>query len=178
LTVIIRPAVLAEAEQLVQLIRSAYRGEASRSGWTSEGDLVAGDRIDVESVCALIGRPYSMMLVLSEGDDIVACCQLERHSDNVAYFGTFAVRPTVQGAGLGRLLITEAERQAVLSYGCSAIEMTVLAQQENLIAWYERLGYSRTGEKRQFPADPIHARPLRKGLYFIVLTKGLEDRRT
>jgi ribosomal protein S18 acetylase RimI-like enzyme len=173
LTAIIRPAMLAEAEQLVELIRSAYRGEASRSGWTSEADLVAGDRTDAENVRAIIDGSHSMMLVLSEGNDIIACCQLERHSDNVAYFGTFAVRPTAQGAGRGRLLITEAEQQAVLKYGSSVIEMTVLAQQEKLIAWYERLGYSRTGETRQFPADLIYARPLQEGLYFIVLTKEL-----
>jgi ribosomal protein S18 acetylase RimI-like enzyme len=170
---LVRPAVAADADQLVELIRSAYRGTASRDGWTSEADLVAGDRIDTEAVLRIIDGAQSLLLVLAEGDEIIACCQLEDRGGKLAYFGTFAVQPNAQGGGLGRRLITDAERQASARYGSSAIEMTVLAQQDKLIAWYERLGYQRTGETRPFPADPVHARPLREGLHFVVLQKAL-----
>jgi ribosomal protein S18 acetylase RimI-like enzyme len=165
--------VAAEAGQLVELIRSAYRGTASRDGWTSEADLVAGDRIDTEAVLRIIDGARSLLLVLAEGDQIIACCQLEDRGDKLAYFGTFAVQPNAQGGGLGRRLITDAERQASARFGSWAIEMTVLAQQDKLIAWYERLGYQRTGATRPFPADPVHARPLREGLHFVVLQKAL-----
>jgi ribosomal protein S18 acetylase RimI-like enzyme len=175
LTSLIRAAIPADAGRLAALIRAAYRGTISRNGWTSEADLVGGDRIDVERVLSIIDGPKSMMLVVEQGDDLIACCQLEDRGNNQGYFGTFAVSPYAQGGGLGRRLVTEAQRQAVLRYGSSVLEMTVLAQQENLIAWYERLGFRRTGETRPFPADPIYARPLQEGLYFAVLAKRLPE---
>ncbi len=173
----IRPAVFADVDKLVELIRSAYRGDASRAGWTSEADYVAGKRIDGVGVRTIISGLKSMMLVLvDDADDVIACCQLEDISNRKAYFGTFAVRPHAQGVGLGRRLITEAERQAVVRYSSLTLEMTVLAQQDKLIAWYERLGFHRTGEIRPFPTDPVYARPLREDLYFVVLTKELANK--
>jgi ribosomal protein S18 acetylase RimI-like enzyme len=168
-----RVAVPADAKSLVELIRSAYRGEASRKGWTSEADLVSGERINVEQVIGIINGSSSMMLVLDREEGVVACCQLADQGDGLAYFGTFAVSPTEQGAGLGRRLMAEAERQAMLRFRSRMLEITVLAQQEILISWYERLGFRRTGETRPFPADEKFARPLRDGLYFVTLIKNL-----
>src|ERR1700728_4029607 len=167
-----RLAAPADAERLAELIRRAYRGEASRQGWTSEADLVSGDRINVEQVLRLIDGPNSMMLVLDEEDGITGCCRLEDRGNSLAYFGTFAVSPAAQGAGLGRRLMAEAQRQAVLTFGSAVVEMPVLAEQEMLIAWYERLGFRRTGETRPFPADETFARPLRDDLHFVVLAKS------
>lgn len=162
-----------DAGILVDLIRSAYRGEVSRVGWTSEADLVAGDRTSYEQVSAMISEPGSMMLAVDDGQGIVACCQLQDRGNGVTYLGTLAVSPTAQGTGLGRRLITEAERQAARKFGADRLEMTVLAQQELLVAWYERLGFRRTGETRPFPADERFARPLQDGLYFAVLEKPI-----
>jgi ribosomal protein S18 acetylase RimI-like enzyme len=170
-----RRAAPVDVESLVQLIRSAYRGESSRQGWTSESDLVGGDRISAEQTLALIEGPNSMMLVFGEENTIIACCHVEDRGSSLAYFGTFAVAPTAQGTGLGRRVMAEAERSAVLTFKSTVLELTVLAQQENLIAWYERLGFSRSGETREFPADAEFARPLRDDLYFVVLTKSLAE---
>ncbi len=168
-----RLAVPADAEALVALIRSAYRGETSRAGWTTEADLVSGDRIDAGQVLAMIGSPRSVLIVLDGKDGPTACCQLEDRGAGVAYFGTFAVSPSAQGGGIGLRLMAEAERQAADGYAATILKMTVLAQQDKLIAWYERLGFRRTGETRPFPADGKYARPLRDDLYFVVLAKPL-----
>jgi ribosomal protein S18 acetylase RimI-like enzyme len=168
-----RLAVPADAEALVTLIRSAYRGESSRQGWTSEADLVDGDRIDADQVRAIISGPRSVLIVSDGMDGPVACCQVEDRGGGVAYFGTFAVEPAAQGGGIGRQVMAEAERQAVARFGASVLEMTVLAPQDKLIGWYERLGFRPTGEQRPFPADPTFARPKRGGLYFVVLAKPL-----
>jgi hypothetical protein len=69
--------------------------------------------------------------------------------------------------------MAEAERQALTAFAASRLEMTVLAQQDKLIAYYERRGFRRTGETRPFPADPRYARPLRGDLHFVVLAKAL-----
>jgi predicted N-acetyltransferase YhbS len=169
----IRPARPGDAEVLVTLIRSAYRGDTSRAGWTSEADLVEGDRISAGQVRAMTERSGSLMLVAQNQAGIVACCQLENRGAGLVYFGTFAVSPVDQGAGLGRQLMAEAEYQAVTAFAASRLEMTVLAQQDKLIAYYERRGFRRTGETRPFPADPRYARPLRDDLYFVVLVKHL-----
>jgi ribosomal protein S18 acetylase RimI-like enzyme len=168
-----RLAIPADAEALVALIRSAYRGDTSRAGWTTEADLVSGDRIDAGQVLAMIGGPRSVLIVLDGEDGLTACCQLEDRGGGVTYFGTFAVSPAGQGGGIGRRLMAEAERQALTRYGATILEMTVLAQQVKLIGWYERLGFRRTGETRPFPADGTYARPLRDDLYFVVLAKPL-----
>ena len=169
----LRLAVSADAERLVELVRSAYRGEASRRGWASEAHLVAGDRINTAQVLDTINGPSSLILVLDDASDIEACCQLEDRGDGLVYFGTFAVSPYLQGYGVGGRLIAEAERQAILTFGANVLEITVLAQQEKLMAWYERLGFKRTGENRLFPADETLALPLRDDLYFVVLRKKL-----
>ena len=59
------------------------------------------------------------------------------------------------------------------SFGAREIELEVLAQQQLLRAWYERLGYAATGETRPFPAHPEYAVPVRDDLALVVLTKRL-----
>jgi ribosomal protein S18 acetylase RimI-like enzyme len=169
----IRPARPADAGVLTNLIRSAYRGQDSRAGWTSEADLVEGERISRDQVLAMISAGGSVLLVGEHAGQIVACCQLRDEGAGLAYFGTFAVSPQAQGAGLGRQLMAEAERQAVTAFAATRLEMTVLAQQDKLIAYYERRGFRRTGATRPFPADSRYARPLRDDLYFVVLEKPL-----
>jgi hypothetical protein len=69
--------------------------------------------------------------------------------------------------------MTEAEHQAITAFGATRLEMSVLAPQDKLIAYYERRGFRPTGQTRPFPADPTYARPLVDGLYFVVLEKHL-----
>ena len=169
----IRPGRPADADLLTDLIRSAYRGQDSRAGWTSEADLVEGERISRDQILTMISAGGSVLLVGEDAGQIVACCQLRNEGAGLAYFGTFAVSPQAQGAGLGRRLMAEAERQAVAAFAATRLMMTVLAQQDKLIAYYERRGFRRTGETRPFPADPRYARPLRDDLCFAVLEKPL-----
>ena len=96
----LRLARPADADTLTDLIRSAYRGETSRAGWTSEADLVAGERISADQVRAMISDGGSLVLAAEQDGGIVACCQLEDQGAGLAYFGTFAVSPRAQGAGL------------------------------------------------------------------------------
>jgi GNAT superfamily N-acetyltransferase len=174
-SLVVRRAEPADVTAIVSLVESAYRGESSRAGWTTEADLLGGRRTDADAVHAIVTGEGSMMLVaVGETAALLGCCQLERRAGGVAYFGAFAVEPTLQGAGLGSQLLTTAERLAVESWGCTAMEMTVIAARTDLIAWYERRGYSRTGETRPFPyGDERFGLPRRDDLVFAVLTKPL-----
>ena len=54
------------------------------------------------------------------------------------------------------------------------MEMTVITQRRELIAWYERRGYTVTGESRPFPhSDERFGLPRRTDLVFEVLAKPL-----
>ncbi|MET8504899.1 GNAT family N-acetyltransferase [Streptomyces sp. NPDC004787] len=168
-----RDAVLDDVPALVRLVESAYRGDASRAGWTTEADILQGRRTDPEGVTAVITTPGSRLMVVEQDGEIVACCQLE-HRGEAAYFGMFAVRPELQGAGLGRQIIAEAERRVRELWDVREMHMTVISVREELIAWYERRGYSRTGRMTPFPyGDERFGVPQRDDLEFELLVKPL-----
>ncbi|MFF7299967.1 GNAT family N-acetyltransferase [Streptomyces sp. NPDC090085] len=168
-----RSAVEADVPALVTLVESAYRGDASRAGWTTEADYLDGQRTDPDGVRAVIDSPDSVLLVVERSGEVVACCQLEHRGDHV-YFGMFAVRPGLQGGGLGKEILAEAERRARETWGAAEMRMTVVNVREELIAYYVRRGYRRTGELSPFPyGDERFGIPLRDDLAFELLVKPL-----
>ncbi|MFF0970413.1 GNAT family N-acetyltransferase [Streptomyces sp. NPDC003703] len=170
---VFRDATDADVEALVALIESAYRGDASRAGWTTEADILHGQRTDPQGVLDVIASPDSRLLTVERDGCVVACCQLEHRGDH-AYFGMFAVSPALQGAGLGKLIIAEAERQVREVWGVTEMHMTVISVREDLIAWYERRGYRRTGRMSPFPyGDERFGVPQRDDLRFELLVKPL-----
>ena len=173
--VVFRLATEADVSDVVELVESAYRGELSRAGWTTEADLLDGRRTDEEAIADVVASARArMVLATHDGRELLGCCQLERRPDDLAYFGTFAVRPGLQGGGVGSLLLVEAERQARDEWGSRVMEMTVIAQRAELIAWYARRGYELTGETRPFPyGEPRFGLPRRPDLHFVVFTKSL-----
>jgi ribosomal protein S18 acetylase RimI-like enzyme len=168
-----RDATDTDVDALVALIESAYRGDSSRAGWTTEADILDGQRTDPDGVLAVIKSPDSRLLTVEQDGRIVACCQLEHRGDHV-YFGMFAVSPTLQGAGLGKVVMAEAERQSRETWGATEMHMTVISVREDLIAWYERRGYRRTGKMSPFPyGDERFGIPQRDDLQFELLVKKL-----
>ncbi|MEU3071255.1 GNAT family N-acetyltransferase [Streptomyces sp. NPDC006906] len=168
-----RDANEADVPALVALIESAYRGDSSRTGWTTEADILQGQRTDEQGVRDVVDAPASRLLAVERGGELVACCQLE-HRGDAAYFGMFAVRPGLQGGGLGKLIIAEAERTAKEGWGVGEMHMTVISVREDLIAWYERRGYRRTGSLTPFPyGDERFGIPQRDDLAFELLVKSI-----
>ncbi|MCI3275224.1 GNAT family N-acetyltransferase [Streptomyces cylindrosporus] len=168
-----RDATDADVDDLVSLVESAYRGDSSRAGWTTEADILEGQRTDPEGVLAVITSPDSRLLTVERDGVIVACCQLE-HRGTHAYFGMFAVSPKLQGGGLGKVIIAEAERTVRETWGATEMHMTVISVREDLIAWYERRGYRRTGKMTPFPyGDERFGIPQRADLQFELLVKEL-----
>jgi len=169
-----RTALDADVPGLVELIESAYRGEASRAGWTTEADLLEGQRTDPDLVRAVVRTTDGRLMIAERDGVLIACCQLEHRGDH-AYFGMFAVRPELQGGGLGKAIIAEAERTAQETWGVREMRMTVIRQREELVAWYERRGYRRTGQLTPFPyGDERIGIPQRPDLEFELLVKPLD----
>jgi GNAT superfamily N-acetyltransferase len=170
-----RPAGLPDIDAVVALVESAYRGDSSRAGWTTEADLLDGQRTDSGEVRDLLGRAGSRILLAELDKAPVATCHLQR-TGRTARFGMFAVRPGLQGGGIGRAVVAEAFR--VLSgWGCDEISMAVIGQRTELIAWYERLGFRPTGETEPFPyGDARFGLPRRDDLHFVVLSAPVGSR--
>lgn len=172
-TLTFRDATAADVDTLVALVESAYRGESSRAGWTTEADILQGQRTDPEGVREVVEAPGSRLLTVERDGTVVACCHLERRGAH-AYFGMFAVSPGQQGAGLGKAVLAEAERAAREDWGAEEMHMTVITAREELIAWYERRGYRRTGRTSPFPyGDERFGIPQRPDLEFELLVKEL-----
>jgi ribosomal protein S18 acetylase RimI-like enzyme len=168
-----RRASLADVPAVVSLVESAYRGDASRVGWTTEADLLDGQRTDADEVARLVTGPASRILLAEDADGVVGSVLLKDEGDGV-YIGMFAVQPGGQGMGVGRALLAEVERVSREEIGRRVARMTVLVQRTELIAWYERRGYRRTGEHEPFPYhDPRLGLPRRDDLVFEVLRKEL-----
>jgi ribosomal protein S18 acetylase RimI-like enzyme len=169
----IRPATLADVPAIVALVNSAYRGDSSRAGWTTEADLLGGIRIDAERVADALSSDGSVVLVHESEGAIVACVHLERMRDS-CYLGMLTTEPTLQGRGLGKSMIAAAERWAAEHWDSREMRMTVIVQRAELVAWYERRGYIVTGERKPFPyGDERWGLPTRPDLEFQVLIKRL-----
>ena len=168
-----RAATLADVDAIIALVESAYRGDASRQGWTTEADFLDGQRIDRQLLIDLISRSDAHVVLVECDGQLLACCELQ-DQHGIAYFGMFSVRPNGQGAGIGNRLLIEAERIAAEDWHCREMRMTVIDIRNELIAWYERRGYHRTGEHKPFPyGDERFGIPLRDDLRFEVLRKAL-----
>lgn len=153
-----RRAQLADAKAIADLINSAYRGDASRAGWTTEADLIDGLRTTAQEIAHLIERSDTFILVgeLDQDQQLVAtiCCEsLEEYGLRKAKLGMIAVKPTIQNQGIGKQMIQAAETQARMLWPIQIYCMTVVTARDTLIAFYRRLGYQPTGLIRPFPYD-------------------------
>ncbi len=170
---VLRPATIDDSAALLALIESAYRGDSSRVGWTSEADLLDGQRIDAAMLASMLGDDNQRLLLIEDADGIAACVNVERREGR-GYVGLVTVRPTGQGSGLGRQLLAAAEELIASEWQHPSAEMTVIRQRAELIAWYGRNGYLPTGETRPFPyGDTRFGEPRRDDLEFVVLAKAL-----
>ena len=167
----VRTAATSDIPALVTLVTSAYRGESSRSGWTTEADLLDGARIDPDVLRADIERADSRVVVIDGAHAPLACAHVAIE-DGAGYFGMFAVDPTQQGRGTGDALLAECERIARDEWHLPGMRMTVIDVREALIAFYLRRGYRRTGILKPFPyGDTRFGIPRRDDLRFEVLEK-------
>jgi len=168
----------AELTQVVALVNAAYRGQGGRSGWTSEIGLVDGVRITLAALRSeLAAAQDARIFVLREAGELLACVRLDSSASAqlqvACQIGMLAVRPQAQDRGLGRIMLQHAELEG-RARGARLARMMVVSIREDLIAWYERRGYRRTGDVEPFPyRDAPFGHPQRPDLEFAVLEKAL-----
>lgn len=169
----ISAATIQDIPELNVLINSAYRGESSKKGWTTEEHLLDGIRTDEENLSELLQKENVTILKYTANNKIIGSVYLEKQ-DKKLYLGMLTVSPELQGGGVGKKLMQAAEdfaRNAQLD----KISMTVISVRKELIAYYERRGYKNTGETKPFPMhDPKFGLP-KQFLEFIVMEKKIAD---
>ena len=167
----ISKATFQDVDQLNELVNSAYRGNSSRQGWTTEADLLDGTRTTPDLIAELLGKPNTTILKYVESGQLLACVELRKDADKL-YLGMLTVSPTLQGKGIGNVLLKAAESEAK-AHGCNKIYMTVISVRESLIAWYKRHGYEETGERKPFAVPDTRWGVPKQPLEFIVLQKSI-----
>lgn len=173
----IQPSTVEDIPELLVLIHSAYRGEGSKRGWTTEADILDGSRIYDSTLQKYIENSNSVLVKYTneaefEDDRILACVYLdkvEKKNELKCYLGLLTVSPELQGRGIGKQLLQFANDWA-RSQGCVSIIMTVISSRVELIAWYERHGFSITDEREPFFTDPEFGLP-KQDIEFAVLEK-------
>ncbi len=163
-----------DAAFLAPFVNAAYRGDSSRVGWTTEADYLDGQRTDEAGICELIEAEDSMLLLCLQGEDIVGSVHLQK-TEHAAYLGMLVTRPDLQGQGVGKQLMQAAEAIVQAEWGVRKMEMTVITLRSELIAFYERRGYRRTGIIKPFPTDVRFGVPRVADLQFEVLEKELTN---
>jgi GNAT superfamily N-acetyltransferase len=170
----LRRASLADVSALHALVESAYRGDTARQGWTHEADLLGGQRTDLAALAETLADPDTEILVAEVAGELVACVQVTKAREGVGLLGMLSVAPPLQGGGIGRQLIAAAEELARTAFAAHTMEMTVIHQRTELIAYYQRRGYSLTGARKPFPRhDRRFGVPKTDDLEFVVLEKAL-----
>lgn len=161
-----RKAELVDIPRIEALVNSAYRGDHAKKGWTTEAYILDGQRTDQEKLQELITNPGSeIQLALdSETEEILGCVHLSRETDAI-YFGMLTVEPSRQGHGIGKELLIRIEKIAI-KLGLTQIRMTVIQGRDELVAYYERFGYQKTGKTEPFPDDPRYGIPRKGKLIF------------
>jgi ribosomal protein S18 acetylase RimI-like enzyme len=172
---LLKPAIEADYPEIIDLLNFAFRATGPSASWNVEAGVIEGQRIDDSLLREDLAKPGAQLLIHRDEAKgaLLGTVLLEARKDGVWYLGLLSIRPDLQKQHLGRTLLTAAEEFA-RERGARRIRMTVMHVRPTLIAWYERRGYTLTGETRPFPySDKRFGKPLRDDLYFVVLEKEI-----
>jgi len=164
-------ATPADVERVHTLIELAYRGSVAARGWTNETELLEGPRSTLGEIAGIIADPQSRFVMAVANGALIATALIRKYQDG-AYFGMFAVDPRMQLGGVGKMHISRCEADARRLWNARFLRLRVISLRDELISWYERRGFVRTGEHEPFP---FHEAPgaLRTDFDLVVLQKPL-----
>ena len=167
----ISKAKVDDAERINVLVNSAYRGDISRQGWTTEADFLDGTRITADIIRDIIKSNDSRLMLYESGGRLLGCVELRKEGERL-YLGMLTVDPTNQGKGIGKVLLKEAE-EAARQLDCQSIFMSVISKRVELLCWYKKYGYKETGERKPFNMPDERWGVPKMELEFIYLEKNL-----
>jgi GNAT superfamily N-acetyltransferase len=166
-------ANLTDAKAISDLVNSAYRGDSSYAGWTTEADILDGQRTSPKEIEEKIERPDTLILTAYQDQDLIGTCELNINKESSElFFGMFSIRPSMQNKGIGKQFITQVEKLAA-EWNLRKIKMSVITVRTELIEYYKRRGYQVTGEIIPFPTEERFGIPKVENLEMVYLTKEI-----
>jgi GNAT superfamily N-acetyltransferase len=167
-----RKATLKDIQELNTLVNMAYRGEVSKTGWTTEAHLIEGQRTEPSALKEMMEAGHFELAF--DGEELVACVYVKKETPTVLYIGMLTVKPSAQSRGLGTMLMKCADNLG-REWGMKSTRMTVISERPDLIKIYEKMGYYWSGKTEPFPDhDPRNGKPLKK-LTFLEYVKILSE---
>jgi GNAT superfamily N-acetyltransferase len=151
----IRVAGPDDADALASLVNTAYEVEQF---------FVDGDRTNADDIRAEMAHGTFLAAVSPDGH--LDGCVYVSTREATGYFGMLAVAPRAQRRGLGRRLIAAAEDRLRAAHR-GVVFILVVNLREDLIAFYERLGYTPAGR------EPYVHRPVKQPCWFVRMEKRL-----
>ena len=124
----------------MDLINAAFR--------RAESFIIDRDRVDLELVQSLLAK--GEFLVADDEGALAGCVYLELKGER-AYLGLLSVDPTRQKAGVGSMLMREAELHSAQA-GSRFMDLRIIDLRKDNHAFYKRRGYVETGTE-PFPSD-------------------------
>lgn len=158
---------------IVDLVNIAYRAKDTR-GWTSESEIIQGDRINAAQVQQLLTDNAKVFLKFEDAC-LIGCVSMQIQQ-NSCYIGMLTTHPQVQNRGVGKKILQFAENFAMQNPAIDTLNLSVLSSRTELIAFYQRRGYQLTGETTAFPIDANVGQPLVKDLVLLYLEKKIQPR--
>jgi ribosomal protein S18 acetylase RimI-like enzyme len=162
-----------DAPRLQNLVQSAFRSEDSRPDWTADMKLGASYSISVEEIKDQITKPDSATLLAFDANDVLVASVAMLKRGDLARLANLVVDPNQQQGGIGRRVLEYAEDYGRREWGVNRFGLNALSTREELILWYARRGYQKTGEVSTFPLEKFRDLDLPDDLCFIEMEKTL-----
>ena len=170
-----RNAVPGDADQLQQLVQSAFRADDSRQDWIGNLELAKHFRVDVEEITAKIANPDTITLMaLDNNDALVASIEVSKRVADCGRLSMIAVDERYQRGGVGRRVLAYAEDYCRQTWGVKKLSLNALSTRKALIEWYIRHGYRKTGETTPFPREKFSNLVIPDDWHFVELEKELQ----
>jgi ribosomal protein S18 acetylase RimI-like enzyme len=168
-------AIPDDAAQIAQLVQIAFRYEDVK--WTGpDVELNRRFTMTTEEALATINNPNAAFLMaITDDDTIVGAMIAIKKTEELARLAKLAVDPTFQTRGIGRFILEQTEEYVLKTWCVERIGLNALSTRGSLIKWYEKRGYTKTGEKSELPAWALRNMGLARAIHFVEMEKQVRE---
>lgn len=175
-----------DAERIQTLLHAAFRADDSRPNWTADPEMNRRFTVDLNDLTAKLGDPDTVYLIAPSSSpgshELTACIGItkitltkDRPSPVTgARLSHVAIDPTLHRGGLGKRLLEYAEKYSREELGAQVLSLDALSTRIELIEWYHRRGFRKTGEVVPFPVKLKDGLVLPDDLVFVQFEKELD----
>ncbi|KAF4446176.1 hypothetical protein F53441_10152 [Fusarium austroafricanum] len=152
-----RVATTDDAPRLHDIIHAAFRFTDAHIDWVGSPELAKTFTIDISTITGRITSPDGVFLIASATPDgpAIGCVNVFRKTPGYGRVALLAVDPTLQRGGMGLKILQYGEEYLTRELGVGKIGLNALVTRKELLKWYEKQGYVRTGEVTKLPRERV-----------------------